>query len=89
MTSSNDSFLTRAWRGWVRFGHWLGNVLSWVWMPLFYFTIALPAALFIRLAKDPMGVKGPDRKSYWTPKELPPMDLDWAKNQGTVHQEGQ
>ena len=51
------SLLRRLWLGWVRFGHWLGDVMSWVWMPLFYFVIALPFALGVKLFSDPLGLR--------------------------------
>ena len=84
--SSADHFPTfrRLWRGWVRFGHWLGDVMSWVWMPLFYFVIALPFALGVKLFSDPLGLRRRLAASHWHPKNLPPLDLDWARSQGSV-----
>lgn len=84
--SGTDHFPTfqRLWRGWVRFGHWLGDVMSWVWMPLFYFVIALPFALGVKLFADPLGLRRRPGMSHWHPKKLPPLDLDWACSQGSV-----
>ena len=84
--SGTDSFSTfrRLWRGWVRFGHWLGDVMSWVWMPLFYFVIALPFALGVKLFSDPLGLRRRPGASHWHPKKLPPLDLDWARSQGST-----
>ena len=68
----------------VRVGHWLGNVMSWVWMPLFYFVIALPFALGVKLFSDPLGLRRRPGASHWHPKKLPPLDLDWARSQGST-----
>ncbi|MCC7519316.1 MAG: hypothetical protein IT578_09050 [Verrucomicrobiae bacterium] len=75
----------RLWHIWVRFGHWLGDVMSWVWMPLFYFVIALPFALGVRIFSDPLGTRRRSAgSSHWHPKKLPPPDLAWARSQGSI-----
>ncbi len=79
--------LQRAWKAWLRFGHWIGEVMSWVWMPLFYFVIAMPFALVVRFVSDPLRVRCGPKSSYWEPKKLPPLDLAWAKSQGSVTHE--
>jgi hypothetical protein len=85
MTSApNEKFLKRIWQAWIRFGHWIGDIMSWVWMPLFYFVIAAPVAICVKLFKDPLNVKIKKSDTYWTPKQLPKLDLKWAKNQGTT-----
>lgn len=79
------SRLRRLWRAWVRFGHWLGDVMSWVWMPLFYFVVALPFALGVKLFSDPLALRRRGSvASHWRPKKLPPLDLDWARSQGSA-----
>jgi hypothetical protein len=82
MTIEKLSPLRRFWNAWLRFGEWLGEIMSWVWMPLFYFLFLTPFAIWTRLFKDPLAVKGRPRNSYWTEKRLPPFDIKWAKNQG-------
>ena len=85
MTSApNENLLKQIWKAWIRFGHWIGDIMSWVWMPLFYFIIAAPVAIWIKLFKDPLCVKIQKSDTYWTPKKLPKLDQRWAKNQGTV-----
>lgn len=87
MTSApKKNLLKRIWAAWIRFGHWIGDIMSWVWMPLFYYVIAAPIALCIRFLKDPLCVKVRKTDSYWTPKKLPKLDMKWAKNQGTLSQ---
>ncbi len=87
MAISNNSLLPwwkQAWQGWLRFGHWVGNIMSWVWMPLFYYIIAMPFALGVKLFGDPFRIRTGLQKSYWTPKRLPKQDLAWARSQGSV-----
>ena len=74
--------LKKMWQAWIAFGHWMGNVMSWVWMPLFYFVIVTPIALIMKLFSDPLRTKTGIQKSYWVPKEILKMDMAWAKNQG-------
>jgi hypothetical protein len=84
MTDSNNHLGKRLWQAWLRFGHWIGNVMSWVWMPLFYFVFAMPVALVIKLVSDPLRIRVGRQKSYWIPKEMPKLDMQWAKSQGSV-----
>jgi hypothetical protein len=87
MTNSpeaQDKFLNRIWKAWIRFGHWMGTIMSWVWMPLFYFIIAMPVAMGVKFFSDPLQLSRKKKASYWTPKKLPKLDLDWAKSQGST-----
>ena len=84
MTISKVSFWRRLWQAWLRLGHWIGNVMSWVWMPLFYFVFVMPIALGIKLFADPLHLRMGQRKSYWLSKKLPKLNLEWAKNQGST-----
>jgi len=84
MTKSNDNYFKRLWEAWIRFGHWIGNIMSWVWMPLFYFIIVTPFALGIKLFKDPLRLRIGRRSSYWNSKESPKFDMDWARSQGST-----
>ena len=83
MPVANESFLKRRWNDWVRFGYWIGAVMSWVWMPLFYFILVMPIALTVKLFVDPLRLRVGRQKTYWTPKVLPKPDLAWAKSQGS------
>lgn len=83
MAVANESFGKRLWRGWLKFGHWLGEVMSWVWMPIFYYLLAMPFALGVKLFSDPLRLRVGRQKSYWTPKVLPKQDLAWARSQGS------
>ena len=84
MATSNDPVVKRLWKAWLKFGHWIGGIMSWVWMPLFYFVIVMPFALIIKLFSDPLRVRVGRQSSYWVPKKMPKIDMEWAKNQGSV-----
>jgi hypothetical protein len=84
MSNTNPTIFKRLWRAWIRFGHWLGNIMSWVWMPLFYFTFTVPFALVVKFFADPLRMRIPPQKSYWVSKKLPKLDVAWAKNQGSI-----
>lgn len=85
MTIPKTPLGKRAWEAWLRFGMALGNfLLRWVWMPVFYFIIAMPFALVVRFFLDPLRARRGRQASYWTPKRLPKLDLEWARRQGSV-----
>ena len=69
--------LRKFWENWKRFGKWMGDQVARVILTIFYFTVALPFGLGLRLFSDPLG-----RKSVpeWTEKEMPEVSLDQAGN---------
>ncbi len=79
-----EFFWRRLWQAWLKFGHGLGNVMSWVWMPIFYYVIAMPFALGTKMFSDPLRLRIRPQKSYWTAKKLLKMDIRWAKSQGST-----
>lgn len=52
-----ETMLRRFWNTWKRFGRWMGDQVARVVLTLFYFTIALPFGLGVRLGLDPLGRK--------------------------------
>ena len=50
-------FLKKLWRGWMRFGHFMGDIVGRVVMTLFYFTLLLPFGVIITLFGDPLDMK--------------------------------
>lgn len=57
-------------------------------MPLFYFIMVMPFALVVRLFSDPLQMQSKKAPSFWVPKQLPKLDMQWAKSQGSVAEEG-
>jgi hypothetical protein len=54
----------KIWLGWRRFGQWLGDQIARVFLVTFYFTIALPFGLLVRLTQDPLDTRNQD--GGWT-----------------------
>ena len=69
--------LRRVWNGWKRFGRWMGDMVARVVLTVFYFTIALPFGLGVRLSSDPL-----QRKSdpAWTPRDTNEPTLEAARS---------
>lgn len=49
--------LKRIWEAWRRFGTWMGDQVARLFLVVFYFTIAMPFGLFVRLTQDPLDVR--------------------------------
>ena len=49
--------LKKFWRGWMRFGHFMGDIVARVVMTIFYFTILLPFGVGVTLFSDPLDRK--------------------------------
>ena len=64
--------LKRFWANWKRFGQWMGDNVARVLLVIFYFTIALPFGLLVRLTQDPLDRKGP---AQWVPRDKRPSEL--------------
>ena len=63
--------LKRAWSGWRKFGLWLGDQIARLFLATFYFTIALPFGLLVRLTQDPLDVRN--------------KEGGWIKHQTSIH----
>ena len=49
--------LKKFWRGWMRFGHFMGDIVGRVVLTIFYFTIMLPFSVIVTLFCDPLDMK--------------------------------
>ena len=59
-------------RGWMAFAAALGYVNSRVLLSLMYYLVVTPIGVVLRLAgHDPLHRRGPQRESYWIPREIP------------------
>jgi hypothetical protein len=70
--------LKRIWNGWRRFGQWLGDQVARVFLVLFYFTLALPVGLIVRVAQDPLDVKN-KKGTDWVSRRTRDRTLDDAR----------
>ena len=51
------AFLRKLWRGWLRFGQFLGDILARVVLTLFYFSVFVPFGLGVTLLSDPLHLR--------------------------------
>lgn len=49
--------LGKIWHHWKRFGQWIGDHVARILLVIFYFTLALPFGLLVRLTQDPLDIK--------------------------------
>ena len=74
-------FLKQLWRGWMRFGHFMGDIVGRVVMTLFYFTLLLPFGLIITLFGDPLDMKHKDKVPAWQARTTGDRNLEEARRQ--------
>ena len=60
-------FLKLAWKKWRAFGKVMGDFVARIFMTVFYFTIAVPFGIGVRLLKDPLRLKS--KEVGWLPRE--------------------
>ena len=72
--------LNKFWRGWLRFGHLMGDIVGRVVLTIFYFTIMLPFSLIVTLFSDPLDMK--KRKApAWQARITGDRNLEEARRQ--------
>jgi hypothetical protein len=71
--------LKRAWQGWKRIAHAIGNFQARVLLTLFYFVLVWPVGFAARLFSDPLRIK--DRPKQWLEYPTEAHDLEWARRQ--------
>jgi hypothetical protein len=71
------SFLKTAWKKWRAFGQVIGDFVARIVMTVFYFTVAVPFGIGVRLFKDPLHLKSKD--SGWLPRETKPETIEDAR----------
>ena len=65
------------WRKWRAFGRVMGDFVARIIMTIFYFTIALPFGVGVRLFKDPLHLKTPE--NGWRKREDRDETLESAR----------
>jgi hypothetical protein len=73
--------LKKLWRGWMRFGHFMGDIVGRVVMTLFYFTLLLPFGVIITLFGDPLDMKHKDKAPTWHARTTGDRNLEEARRQ--------
>ena len=69
--------LSVIWRKWRAFGKVMGDFVARIIMTIFYFTIALPFGVGVRLFKDPLHLK--KQESGWRKREDREETLESAR----------
>jgi len=70
-------FLTKAWKKWRAFGQVMGDFVARIFMTVFYFTVAVPFGVGVRLFKDPLHLK--TKQSGWIARETKRETLEDAR----------
>ena len=70
-------FLKKVWKKWRAFGQMMGDFVARIFMTVFYFTVAIPFGIGVRIFKDPLHLKS--KESGWLPRETKPETLEDAR----------
>jgi hypothetical protein len=73
--------LRKLWRGWLRFGHFMGDIVGRVVMTVFYFTLLLPFGVIITLFGDPLDMKHKTKAPAWHARTTGDRNLEEARRQ--------
>ena len=73
--------LNQFWRAWLRFGHFMGDIVGRVVLTIFYFTIMLPFSLIVTLFSDPLDMKHQDKAPAWHARTTGDRTLEEARRQ--------
>lgn len=71
------NFLKTVWRKWRAFGKVMGDFVARIFMTVFYFTIAVPFGLGVRLFKDPLHLKS--AQTGWLTRETREETVESAR----------
>jgi hypothetical protein len=71
--------LKRAWEGWKKIAHKIGNFQARVLLTIFYGVLVLPFGLAARLFSDPLRIK--KTPTAWLDHPNEAYGLDWARKQ--------
>ena len=62
---------------WIRFGIFLGNIISPIMMGIIYFFVVTPTGFILRsLKKDVLRIKKNNNETYWVKKEDPKSNME-------------
>jgi hypothetical protein len=73
--------LKKFWRGWMKFGHFMGDIVGRVVMTLFYFTLLLPFGVIVTLFSDPLDRKRTNQPPAWHARTTGDRTLEEARRQ--------
>ena len=70
-------FFKTAWKKWRAFGKVMGDFVARIFMTVFYFTIAVPFGIGVRLFKDPLHLKS--QETHWLKREPQEDSIEAAR----------
>jgi hypothetical protein len=73
--------LKKFWHEWMRFGHFMGDIVGRVVMTLFYFTLLLPFGVIVTLFSDPLDKKDTRKSPVWHARTTGDRTLEEARRQ--------
>tara|TARA_B100000989_G_scaffold235584_1_gene182445 strand:+ start:166 stop:552 length:387 start_codon:yes stop_codon:yes gene_type:complete len=73
----NSTILLPLNKMWIRFGIFLGNIISPIMMGIIYFFVVTPTGFALRaLKKDVLKIKKNNNDTYWIKKEDPKSNME-------------
>ena len=73
----NSTILLPLNKMWIRFGIFLGNIISPIMMAIIYFFVVTPTGFVLRaLKKDVLRIKKNNKETYWVKKEDPKSNME-------------
>ena len=73
----NSNILLPLNKMWIRFGIFLGNIISPIIMVIIYFFVVTPTGFALRaLKKDVLRIKKNNKETYWVKKEDPKSNME-------------
>jgi hypothetical protein len=71
------TFLKLVWKKWRAFGQVMGDFVARVFMTVFYFTVAAPFGIGVRLLKDPLRLNS--KEVTWLNRDERDETIDSAR----------
>jgi hypothetical protein len=72
--TQRTGFIGRLWEGWKRFGRKLGDFQARLLLTMFYFVIAAPFAIRVKISSDPLSL-APRTPKGWRPRVASPGSM--------------
>ena len=71
------ALLKQLWKKWRAFGQVMGDFVARIFMTVFYFTIAIPFGIGVRVFKDPLHLKS--QRTRWLKREAKADTIEDAR----------
>ena len=71
--------LKQVWQAWKRFGQFMGTILAYIVLTIFYFTLFLPYAVVMTWFSDPLLIRRP--QPTWAARPAGDPSIEGARRQ--------